>query len=136
MCVGSAGFRACDAGAAVFHQQRRRTWRDAASAPTRGAAAPRVADSRYRLLLAYLSEDDPDPAKRKYEAFLVTAKHVVRDFILNNRALSARVNPKDASSQSRQFEITNEPQLGSGTWFCHPDPKVDIAAVRVNFDYL
>ena len=64
---------------------------------------------------AYLSEDDPDPAKRKYEAFLVTAKHVVRDFILNNRALSARVNPKDASSQSRQFEITNEPQLGSGT---------------------
>jgi len=85
---------------------------------------------------AYLIQDDPDPAKRKYEVYLVTAKHVVQGFILDNRALSVRVNPKDTSSQSRQFEIANEPQPGSGTWFCHPNPKVDIAAVPVNFDYL
>jgi hypothetical protein len=85
---------------------------------------------------AYLTEADPDPAKRKYQVFLVTAKHVVQDFILNNRTLSVRVNPKDASSSVRQFEIANEPQPGSGTWFCHPNPKVDIAAVPVNFNYL
>jgi hypothetical protein len=85
---------------------------------------------------AYLTEDDPDPAKRKYDTFLVAAKHVVQEFILDKRTLSVRVNPKDASSQGRQFEIANEPQPGSGTWFCHPNPKVDIAAVPVSFDYL
>ncbi len=84
----------------------------------------------------YLFQDDPDPAKRKYEVYLVTAKHVVRDFILINRDLSVRVNPKDASSQSRQFDIANQPQPDTGTWFCHPNPKVDVAAVSINFDYL
>jgi hypothetical protein len=85
---------------------------------------------------AYLIENDPDPAKRKYEVYLVTAKHVVRDFILANKAVSVRVNPKDASSQGRQFEIANRAEPGSGTWFCHPNPKVDVAAVPINFGYL
>ena len=65
------------------------------SAPTRGAAAPRLADSRYPgFFYAYLFRDDPDPSKRKYEAFLVTANHVVRDFILNNRALERTRQPE------------------------------------------
>ncbi len=84
----------------------------------------------------YLTQDDPEPAKRKYQAFLVTAKHVVQPFILENKSLSVRLNPKDASSQSREIEIANQPQPGAGTWFCHPNPKVDIATVQVNFDYL
>jgi hypothetical protein len=85
---------------------------------------------------AYLIQDDPVPAQRKYEVYLVTAKHVVQAFIQENRDLSVRVNSKDASSQSRQFEIANQPQPGSGTWFCHPNPKVDVAAVSISFDYL
>ncbi len=84
----------------------------------------------------HLSQDDPDPLKRKYEIYLVTAKHVVRDFILANRDLSVRVNPKDSSSQGREFPIANRPQAGSGTWFCHADPTIDVAAVPINPEYL
>jgi S1-C subfamily serine protease len=84
----------------------------------------------------YLIQDDPDPAKRKYETYLVTAKHVVQSFILENKPVSVRVNPKEASSEGREFEIANQAQPGSGTWFCHPNPKVDIAAVPINFVYL
>jgi hypothetical protein len=84
----------------------------------------------------YLIEDDPDPAKRKYATYLITAKHVVRPFILENKAISVRVNPKDASSVGREFQIANQPEPGSGTWFCHSNSKIDIAAVQVNFDYL
>ena len=62
--------------------------------------------------------------------------HVIRDFLSAKRELSVRVNPKNSATPVRDFAIANEVQPGSGTWFCHPDGSIDIAAVQVNFDLL
>jgi S1-C subfamily serine protease len=81
-------------------------------------------------------QDDPDPLKRQYEIYLVTAKHVVQDFLSANNDLSVRVNPKGSASQGREFAITSRSQPGFGTWFCHPDQTIDVAAVQVSFPFL
>ena len=81
-------------------------------------------------------QDDPDPLKRQYEIYLVTAKHVVQAFLSANNDLSARVNPKEPASQGREFAIANRLQPGFGTWFCHPDQTIDVAAVQVSLPFL
>ena len=81
-------------------------------------------------------QNNEDVSRRRYEAYLVTAKHVVQPYISGNRDLSVRLNPKNSASPGREFAIANRPEAGSGTWFCHPDPRVDVAAVQVNFDFL
>ena len=84
----------------------------------------------------YLVQDDVDVTKRRYEVYLVTAKHVVLPFILTNRDLNVRLNMKANRAESREFPISNHPERGSGTWFCHPDRSVDVAAVLINFEHL
>ena len=85
----------------------------------------------------YRIQDDPDPAKRKYETYLVTAKHVVQGYIGQTHGnINVRVNPKERSTAIQQFSIPNVPKPGESTWFYHPDNAVDIAITRVNFDVL
>jgi S1-C subfamily serine protease len=85
----------------------------------------------------YLVSDDPDPAKRKYELYLVTAKHVVQGHIQSNLGdLILRINPKTSSSKVEEFPIPNKPQDGRETWFYHDNPDIDLALVQLNPDFL
>src|ERR1700691_1012269 len=53
----------------------------------------------------YLVKDDPEPAKRQYSIYLVTAKHVVQLFQKQfpNADLQVRLNPRDSSSKVEEF---------------------------------
>jgi S1-C subfamily serine protease len=80
----------------------------------------------------YLIKDDAEPTKRGYEIYLVTARHVVQD----RQNLKVRLNPSVAGAVGQQFEIPTKPPAGRATWFFHPDPAVDVAAVRVDYNGL
>ncbi len=80
----------------------------------------------------YLTQDDADPLKRQYQIYLVTAKHVVSD----RENLKVRLNPSTAGAAGQQFEIPSKPVPGHTTWFFHPDPAIDVAAVRIDFNNL
>jgi hypothetical protein len=86
----------------------------------------------------YLVSNDPDPQKRKYEVYLVTAKHVVEGHLHSNLGnLVARINPKTSSSKVKEFPIPNQLQeKGDGTWFYHDNPDIDLAIVPINVDFL
>jgi hypothetical protein len=90
----------------------------------------------------FLVENDPDPQKRRYELLLVTAKHVVEGHRAMQRGnpavgkLHVRVNPKDSSSPSQEFELPDEPVPGGGTWFYHLTSTIDVAAIHINHDFL
>lgn len=77
-------------------------------------------------------KDDDDPKQRQYEVYLVTARHVVQ----NRQNLKVRINPTGAAAAGQQFEIPTNPPPGQNTWFYHPNPGVDVAAVRVDFNGL
>jgi len=80
----------------------------------------------------FLTKDNADPLKREYEIYLVTARHVVS----NRQNLKARVNPSVAGGAGQEFEIPSNPKPGDQTWFFHPDPAIDVAAVRVDYNLL
>jgi len=86
---------------------------------------------------AKLSQDDPDPQKRLYEIYLVTAKHVVEEYKTLRREkpalddLKVRLNPKESSSAAQEFPVlSNPPSPDIPTWFYHPH-NVDVAIVPV-----
>lgn len=90
----------------------------------------------------YKIKDDPDPKKRQYAIYLVTAGHVVSEFGKSGHGdLQIRINSKDPLS-SQTFSIPEKPPEGAGTWFYHPKfnpaspadpPGYDIAAVRIDY---
>jgi hypothetical protein len=84
-----------------------------------------------------LVRDDPEPTRREYKIFLVTAKHVVQEYLLARKGdLQARVNPKETASKGQEFSIPSNPSPGTATWFFHPDEKIDVAIVPINFNEL
>src|SRR5579863_1743531 len=84
------------------------------------------------FLYGYLVQDDPDPAKRRYEIYLITSRHV----IANHTVVFIRLNPKQASDQGQVFDAPLIDQRGIPGWFTHRDPNVDIAATRINWKLL
>lgn len=85
----------------------------------------------------YLVKNDPDPTKREYETYLVTAKHVVQGYIGETHSdVKVRINPKERSTTIQEFSIPNVPKLGESTWFYNPDSTIDVAIARVNFGVL
>jgi S1-C subfamily serine protease len=85
----------------------------------------------------YLVSNDPDPKKRKYELYLVTAKHVVKGHLKANPGnMIARINPKTSSSEVKEFGISNQPSQGEVTWLYHENQDIDLAIVQVNVDLL
>jgi hypothetical protein len=80
--------------------------------------------------------DDPNPAKRLYETYLVTARHVVEEHVQapkNN--LQIRLNPKDPAKPYQTLTLPNRAAPTIGTWFLNPK-KIDVAIVKVNFSFL
>ena len=85
----------------------------------------------------FLVKDDPDPKNRLYETYLITAKHVIDELRANRlEGLYIKVNPTEASSQSSEFGIPIRDTAGQNQWFFDPDPKVDLAAIRINYSLL
>lgn len=87
----------------------------------------------------YLVSDNPDPQKRQYEVYLVTNRHVILDHLQSGqKSISVRLNPASSSAHVQQFDlsIVPEPQHEREAWFFHPDPNIDIAAIRINAQFL
>jgi hypothetical protein len=85
----------------------------------------------------YLITNDPVPAKRQYEVYLVTNRHVIEDHLANHRDdIRIRVNPAATSTQASQFTLPANPQPGQDSWFFHPNLAIDIAAIRINVEFL
>jgi hypothetical protein len=78
------------------------------------------------VFYGYLVANDPDPAKRMYEVYLVTNRHVVA----SHQTVSVRLNPKKTSDQGEVFDTP------IADWFTHKDPNVDVAGVRINWSVL
>ena len=82
-------------------------------------------------------KDDPDPLKRQYKVYLVTAAHVIAEFRAEEpgHALEVRINSKDPSGEAQTFDIAD------GAWFLHPKytpgrPDDDVAVVQVDANKL
>jgi hypothetical protein len=83
----------------------------------------------------FLAENDPDQARRKYETYLVTARHVVAAHLEQGAAdIFFRVNSKDPA-KAEGFALPAHPAPGESGWFFAPASK-DIAAIQVNFQFL
>jgi S1-C subfamily serine protease len=91
-----------------------------------------------------LTKPDPDLAKRQYDVYLVTAKHVLdkwreqqataaaRGLLLSE--LMVRVNPVAVTSAATDVTIT-ELKDKDADWTSNPDGK-DVSVLSVNFDIL
>ena len=85
----------------------------------------------------YLAQDDPEAEKRKYQIFLVTAKHVVDEYRKAQQEnpklddMRVRVNPKNSLSVAQEFPLPSRPGANEATWFFHPNPSIDILPIRL-----
>lgn len=106
------------------------------------------------FLYGYLVQNDPDASKRKYEVYLVTNRHVITDHtaalaivklkrplspqtemecgspIPKEDTIKVRMNPLNSSLQGREFDLPIK------DWFFHQNKGIDIAAIRLNPEYL
>jgi hypothetical protein len=81
----------------------------------------------------YLVQDDPTPAKRRYEIYLVTNRHV----IANHAAIEIRLNPKNTADQGEVFPLSMfDADTQRASWFTHNDEAVDVAGTRINWKLL
>jgi hypothetical protein len=68
--------------------------------------------------------NDPDPTKRLYETYLITAKHVITELRSTNlEGLFIRVNPTEGSSQSSEIAIPIRDTAGQNQWFFRSRPR-------------
>ena len=91
-----------------------------------------------------LSKPDPDLAKREYDVYLVTAKHVLDEWKAQQAAgvakglllseLMVRVNPIDVMSRATDVAVT-EFKDRDADWTSNPDGK-DLSVLPVNIDTL
>ncbi|MBR0725122.1 trypsin-like peptidase domain-containing protein [Bradyrhizobium manausense] len=91
-----------------------------------------------------LSRPDPDLAKRQYDVYLVTAKHVLDEWKAQQAAgitkgqllseLMVRVNPIDVTARATDVAIT-EFKDKDASWTNNPDGK-DVSVIPVDIDAL
>lgn len=75
---------------------------------------------------------DTAPEQRQYRAYLVTNKHVVKDY----KEIVVRVNPK-AAEPARNFDARLvDPATGGQLWAGHDIAEVDVAVVPINYKLL
>jgi hypothetical protein len=107
----------------------------ARSAQRHGGITVRISEN-VRKLVVFLGHEDSTPGKGgidcigigflvgcEPEGYLVTAKHLAD--ALGDDPFLVRVNLKDGSSQNIPVNTVQ--------WFRHPDPTVDVAAIKVSF---
>jgi hypothetical protein len=87
----------------------------------------------------HLMTGDPDPLKRRYNVYLVTAKHVIdgwKTIQAQNKAatdLKIRVNPISPNTAT-EFSMRDLARPGSN-WTDHPNGK-DISVISINLELL
>jgi hypothetical protein len=91
-----------------------------------------------------LSKPDPDLAKRQYDVYLVTAKHVLDEWKAQQASgpakglllseLMVRVNPIDITSRATDIAVSEFKDKGTD-WTGNPEGK-DVSVIPVNFDVL
>jgi hypothetical protein len=81
----------------------------------------------------YLVRDDPDPAKRGYEVYLITNRHV----ITNHAEVDFRLNPKKTADQGEIFNVPLiDPATNRPAWFTHKNNDADVAGALINWKLL
>jgi hypothetical protein len=80
----------------------------------------------------FLAVNDPDPAQRQYQLYIMTNKHVIE----GRGLISVRLNPKKVSEQGQVFDLPLVDNTGKRQWFTHPDPNVDVAGIQVSPTFL
>lgn len=89
-------------------------------------------DSKYQpiatgVIIGFpINTEEPDLAKRKYNIFLLTNRHVFNEQI----ELWIRFDRKDENNTTRFSIILREGQ--ENRWLAHPDSAVDLAMVTIN----
>jgi hypothetical protein len=105
------------------------------------------------FLYGYLTQDDPDPTKRQYEVYLVTARHVIEEHAAaqaiskasqaatpqnmacpptgqSGDSISVRMNPTNPNLPGREFDLAIK------DWFLDPNRAGDVAVYHLNAPYL
>jgi hypothetical protein len=75
-------------------------------------------------------------AEQTYQVFLVTARHVVQGFLDQGVDAQIRINPTEAKPAVKEFTVPRAASPGVSTWFFHPDPDIDVAAVPIDYTNL
>lgn len=81
------------------------------------------------FLIGFLTENDPDPVKRKYRLFLLTNRHVFNNFDL----LWLRFNKKDGGTERFAVQLKDGQEI---KWLAHKNPNVDLAMLTINHNVL
>jgi hypothetical protein len=69
----------------------------------------------------YLVENDPDQAKRKYQVYLVTAKHVIQRYLTETHGeVKVRINPRNAQLRFKNFQLQTTLGLAKARGFFTP----------------
>ena len=82
-----------------------------------------------------INPKESDLNKHQYRTYLVTAKHVIQSHIDKSIDIRVRLNSKDASEPVQDIELPRTVG-GAGQWYFHPNIKIDVAVIAVNWDYL
>ena len=78
------------------------------------------------FLVGFIVQNSDDPAKRLYQTFLVTNRHVFN----KKEKVWLRLNTSDGNVKT--FEQNLHFQNGETQWLAHPDTDVDLALLNVN----
>jgi S1-C subfamily serine protease len=102
-----------------------------------GPAQPQWVTEGTGFFYGYLTHDDPEPSKRLYELYLVTARHVVEEHATRLKSdIEVRLNPSDAGKTDEVFPLPSEARPPAQAWFYHPNRTVDVAVIQLNPTYL
>ncbi len=82
------------------------------------------------LLIGFLTENNADPALRRYRIFLLTNRHVFS----NQTQLWLRFDKKD-NGNTQRFPVLLKDENGI-KWLAHENERVDLAMVTISPDFL
>jgi S1-C subfamily serine protease len=79
----------------------------------------------------YVKTHANDSTKKDYTVFLVTNKHVVA----NQHTMLLRFNPQN-EQPAKDYPIRLMNDAGKLLWTGHPNPKIDVAVLRININLI
>lgn len=77
----------------------------------------------------YVKTHDNDNSKKDYKVYLVTNRHVVN----NQQSIILRFNPQN-EQPAKDYPAILFDKKGKQLWTGHPNPKVDVAVLKININ--